>query len=131
MHPFLRRGADITLTVLLSWGWAHLWVLPLCGLLFRCGCTWVWAGGISHCNIYDAALPDCPGCTAPARAAWIPFRGQIIVMTLAALAARRVGAPWWLRAVAAVCAFAVFGLLAGLAFKLAIGYPLFLWFGSV
>lgn len=43
-------------------------VLPLCDLLFACGCTWPWAGGLRHCNIHDASGPHCPWCVYPASA---------------------------------------------------------------
>jgi len=33
--------------------YAFDWVFhnPYCGLLFRCGCTWNWAGGYGPCNV--------------------------------------------------------------------------------
>ncbi|HUG54861.1 MAG TPA: hypothetical protein VMR21_14725 [Vicinamibacteria bacterium] len=36
---------------------------PVCDLLFRCGCTWVWAGAAAHCNIHNPHPPYCPVCT--------------------------------------------------------------------
>ena len=36
---------------------------PVCDLLFRCGCTWVWAGAAAHCNIHNPLPPHCPVCT--------------------------------------------------------------------
>ena len=83
MKRRLRRGADVTLTRILCWGWTKVFLLPLCNVLFQCGCTWPWAGGISPCNIYDATLPDCPWCTAPGWAAWLPVQGTIVVMAAA------------------------------------------------
>ena len=32
---------------------------PLCNLFFRCGCGWL---GPAHCNIHQAAGPQCPWC---------------------------------------------------------------------
>jgi hypothetical protein len=34
--------------------------LPMCNLLFSCGCT---VSGASHCNIHHAAGPMCPWCS--------------------------------------------------------------------
>jgi hypothetical protein len=38
---------------------------PLCGMLFRCGCTFLWSGAFSGCNIHQANTPHCPWCAAP------------------------------------------------------------------
>lgn len=35
-------------------------LLPMCNLLFSCGCNFV---GASHCNIHHAAGPMCPWCS--------------------------------------------------------------------
>lgn len=40
-------------------------ITPLCGFLFDCGCTWIWAGQYEHCNIHDVnALHRCPWCSS-------------------------------------------------------------------
>jgi hypothetical protein len=44
--------------------WAWVWQLPICGLLFRCGCTFSWRGGVSNCNINNPSGPKCPWCNA-------------------------------------------------------------------
>lgn len=51
---------EFTLFVLIS-----IFLLPLCGLIFQCGCTHLWSGADSHCNIHDPGKPDCPWCIAP------------------------------------------------------------------
>jgi hypothetical protein len=38
--------------------------LPVCHLVFRCGCTWLFAGGDSHCDMRMPGPPDCPVCTS-------------------------------------------------------------------
>ena len=40
------------------------WVFhnPYCGLLFRCGCTWPWAGGGDNYNFHNPTGPKCPWC---------------------------------------------------------------------
>lgn len=46
-------------------------VTPLCGYLFRCGCTWPWAGLDAACNIHDPSAPhQCPWC-ASLLAGWL------------------------------------------------------------
>ena len=39
-----------------------LTMLPVCNLLFDCGCTWPLLGGLTHCNIHRPAPPHCPAC---------------------------------------------------------------------
>lgn len=49
----------VVLVVLASLG---LLLIPFCGMLFGCGCTWLWDGAASHCNIHHPGPPDCPWC---------------------------------------------------------------------
>ena len=37
-------------------------VLPLCGGMFRCGCSLL--AGDRHCNIHVPGVPHCPWCAA-------------------------------------------------------------------
>jgi hypothetical protein len=39
--------------------------LPLCDLIFDCGCTWPLLGGATHCNMHQPAPPHCPLCVGP------------------------------------------------------------------
>lgn len=39
--------------------------LPLCDLLFDCGCTWPFFGGARHCNVHQPQPPHCPLCAGP------------------------------------------------------------------
>jgi len=44
---------------------ALIYVTPLCGYLFDCGCTWIWAGLEEKCNIHDVnAVHQCPWCSS-------------------------------------------------------------------
>jgi hypothetical protein len=40
-----------------------IFITPLCGMLFRCGCDWIWAGAAARCNIYHSEPPFCPWCS--------------------------------------------------------------------
>jgi len=104
--------------------------LPYCGLLFRCGCTWLWEGGIARCNIYDGATPNCPWCVAPPWAAWIPVWGTPTLMALAASALlwTQRGLQGTMRATAAaLLLFFGVNFLITLGFRAATGYPYFVW----
>jgi len=45
--------------ILVSWG---IFIIPLCGFVFSCECTWVWSGAFKECNVQDPAPPNCPWC---------------------------------------------------------------------
>jgi hypothetical protein len=51
---------ELALFILLS-----VFLLPMCGLIFQCGCSNLWSGRDLHCNIHDPAPPHCPWCIAP------------------------------------------------------------------
>ena len=34
-----------------------------CNLVFRCGCSWFFAGGTDTCDIHVPGPPECPVCT--------------------------------------------------------------------
>jgi hypothetical protein len=38
--------------------------LPICDLLFDCGCTWPLLGAADHCNIHQPRPPHCPICAS-------------------------------------------------------------------
>ena len=56
----------LEMLVILPFGkaWAWAWQLPACGLLFRCGCSFPWSGGVAGCNIHNPSGPKCPWCNA-------------------------------------------------------------------
>src|SRR5262245_11059752 len=51
---------ELALFILLS-----IFLLPICGLIFQCGCSYLWSTRDQHCNIHDPAAPNCPWCIAP------------------------------------------------------------------
>jgi hypothetical protein len=51
---------EVALFILLS-----IFLLPMCGLIFQCGCSYLWSGKDQLCNIHDPAPPHCPWCIAP------------------------------------------------------------------
>lgn len=55
----IRVSVPVFLTTFFT---SAIFLLPLCGFLFQCGCTYLWAGGVAHCNIYQADSPNCPWC---------------------------------------------------------------------
>lgn len=98
-------------------------LLPICDLLFGCGCDWPWAGGIRHCNIFEEGRPHCPWCIYP-RSADLSLAALLAAQALGAwaMARRRSGlvAPLFGGALlGAACALIVRQVVAWWA-----GYPL-------
>ena len=58
--------------------------MPVCNLVFDCGCTWPWLGGVQHCNIHVAGPPDCPLCKggAPVQALGFAVIGTPVFLML-------------------------------------------------
>lgn len=59
VRKFLLRP-EFGLFILLS-----IFLLPMCGLIFQCGCSYLWSGRELHCNIHDPETPNCPWCISP------------------------------------------------------------------
>eukprot|EP01080_Neovahlkampfia_damariscottae_P002904 gene2904-4747_t len=143
-----------------SYLFSYLFLLPYCGLLFRCGCTFLWLGGINNCNIYDPhAEHKCPWCVAPKSTAWLVNWGTPIVSTLGSyffcliltmvVFLRKRGTLYLIRIslnynkytkifgwtffyicngiIFSIISFFFYGLILGLTFKFATGYPYFLF----
>jgi hypothetical protein len=58
-------------------------LLPLCGVLHRCGCRPPFLGGLSHCNVHRAGEPRCPWCVHPSLGAAVllpTLAGQWLVL---------------------------------------------------
>jgi hypothetical protein len=58
-RKFLARP-ELALFILLS-----IFLLPMCGMIFQCGCSYLWNGRDLHCNIHHPVPPHCPWCIAP------------------------------------------------------------------
>ena len=55
-HPIWKKTSSHTIKL------NHISMEVSNGVLFRCNCTWPWAGGAAHCNIHHATGPKCPWC---------------------------------------------------------------------
>lgn len=147
-----RCSACIELVAASAASCAFDWALhnPYCGLLFRCHCTFPWAGGAAGCNIHHASGPKCPWCNVMSTQLWwlawaITDRFTIACMILAYVAvwmaqmpgrvgevrqwmlARSTPRQLLLRAAAGITTFLILGFALALVFYLATDYPCFLW----
>ncbi|KJV06281.1 hypothetical protein [Methylocucumis oryzae] len=56
----LRRPLAVALFAAV---FAYIFITPLCGWLFSCGCDWPWRGFTQHCNAFIATAPEkCAWC---------------------------------------------------------------------
>jgi hypothetical protein len=51
------------LAVVLALGAMAAVYMPVCGLVFGCGCRIFFLGGSDHCNMHAPHPPHCPLCT--------------------------------------------------------------------
>jgi hypothetical protein len=111
-----------------------IFLLPFCGFIFGCGCSFLWSDALKHCSIYDPMRPDCPWCLAPAGLAGkkaLSFLFQMIPFMLiyfAGLAVLRVvrhfrGPGYWRDLAVGVMVFVITGILIGWVYAQATGYP--------
>ena len=107
------------LTFALAAACAGVLFIDMCGVIFDCGCTSLWAGGSALCNVHNATRPRCPWCVHPTATA--TALGGVLLAQAALIygplpfAASALGV--WGRFVAALLAFpavaAVLGLVQG------------------
>ena len=101
-------------------------VLPLCGAMFRCGCSI--RRGESQCNVHTSGVPHCPWCEGGAKA-FLPGYGIAMLAagaTLAGVMSRR-GTPAWVGIASAIVAYLLLVSVAALVTAKAMHYPY--WFG--
>lgn len=51
---------EIVCSFLVSVGIVYVFQLPICDLIFACGCSTPWNGGIDNCNVFNKTGPRCP-----------------------------------------------------------------------
>ena len=100
-------------------------LLPLCGVLHRCGCTTLWSGGESACNVHAAQGAHCPWCEHRALGG-AAAGATLLCQGLLFRAVGRRGALKIAAASATVAALPVLLLAAGFLAWLPTDYPHFL-----
>ena len=121
----------LTLIVALAVVMAFVFMTPLCGQLFGCGCSFLWSGADAHCNVKREAPPHCPWCSHGTAGFALPLAGFIVGQSFAGvLTLWRFGKLAGALAVTAVSMLPI-GLLTGWATTWLLGYPHFLPFRHV
>ena len=63
---------EICLVGLLCWLFVYLFHIRYCGVMYQCGCTWPWNGGVKPCNVFNTqGKPKCPWCSASTYVSWL------------------------------------------------------------
>ena len=64
IRKWLLRFVELVIVVLVSVGMVWVFQLPVCNVLFLCGCTWQWDGAAAECNAFNDEDPySCPWCS--------------------------------------------------------------------
>ena len=109
-------------------GLSYTFFTPFCGLMFDCGCDFLWETGGRMCNVYtSAAGSHCPFCSTGAWGKMIP-RGTVW-LTQTAVVLVPLNISWKGRAALGVMAFIGTAMLIGSIFLLVTGYPTYFGMG--
>ncbi|NIR52217.1 hypothetical protein GWO09_28370 [candidate division KSB1 bacterium] len=103
-------------------------MVPFCGFIYKCGCTFLWSGAVQHCNIYQEGVPHCPWCEAGSN--WVLAPLPVLVILggqgiLLYLFSKKPSATYRRLFGLGIIAFFVLGSIMGYVFKLIYDYPYF------
>jgi hypothetical protein len=102
---------------------ASILMPPVCDLLFKCGCSWLWTTAAAQCNIHNAAPPHCPWCSHGALGYYVPYAGFIAGQFLVGALVLRVTGHLVLAVLIMVAAILPVGYLMGLVTVRLVHYP--------
>lgn len=94
--------------------------IDFCNLVYRCGCTHLWAGADAHCNIHHAGARHCPWCAVGTAGSYSIYAAIVLPQILLSFRPRRWTAGW--RLIAATLAFPLIGALLAGSLGIATGY---------
>lgn len=133
--PLRRRKYCLTITeasvaVTFCFWFEQIVHNKFCDFLFKCNCTWTWAGGWDDCNVWNqVGAPRCPWCTARANVSWTTDYLLFALMVIAYFTALRLRKRIDITARFAlpVVVYFLVGTLVGYLFKATGTYPTFIW----
>ena len=102
---------------------ASILMPPVCNLLFKCGCSWLWTTAAAHCNVHNPAPPHCPWCSHGASGYYLPYVGFIVGQFVAGAFVFRFTGRLVLAVLMTVAAILPVGYLMGLVTLQLVHYP--------
>ena len=100
---------------------------PVCDLLFKCGCSWLWTTAAAHCNVHNALPPHCPWCSHGAAGYYLPYVSFIAGQFLAGALVFRLTGQLILAVVSTIVAILPVGYLMGVVTLQLVNYPLWIF----
>ena len=105
-------------------GFALLFRINLCSLLFQCGCGFLWGEAGRFCNVHMPGMAHCPWCSYGWWGHNLPT--ATILLAQAGLIFAPSNISWRNRLILSLIAFPVAGAIVGFLFAVFSGYPVFL-----
>ena len=105
---------------------ASVLMTPVCNLLFKCGCSWLWTTAAAHCNIHRATPPHCPWCSHGALGYYLPYVGFIVGQLVAGALVFRFTGRLVLAVLITLAAILPVGYLMGVVTLKLVHYPPFI-----
>ena len=96
---------------------------PVCNLLFKCGCSWLWTTAAAHCNVHNPAPPHCPWCSHGALGYYLPYAGFMVGQFAAGALMFRLTGQMVLAVMTTVAAILPVAYLMGLVTIRLVDYP--------
>jgi hypothetical protein len=127
---YCLAAAEVSVATTLCYWFERIIHNKFCDFLFKCNCTWTWAGGWDNCNVWNnQGLPRCPWCTARANVSWTTDSLLFALMLTTYLTALRFRKRIDITARFAlpIIIYFLVGTLVGYIFKATGTYPTFIW----
>jgi len=118
----MKRLLRFSVSFLVIAAAAYWTVLPFCGLLYGCGCTF--ESGIRYCNIFITGQPHCPWCQLGTLAFWSVFAGNLaLTAPVIWIGLSRIQNSFSVGLASGAAGYLLWASLAGLVLALYFGYP--------
>ena len=121
VHSLTRKR--ILLLAALAVVSASILMPPVCNLLFKCGCSWLWTTSAAHCNVHNSAPPHCPWCSHGALGYYLHYAGFIVGPFLVGVFVLGFTGQMWLALLTTVAAILPVGYLMRFATLMLVPYP--------
>jgi hypothetical protein len=123
--PTRIKKSQIALLLAVAISGTTIFMTPLCGFLFQCGCVWNWTGGSSQCNIHHSTGPHCPWCASGIMGSMAATAGLVLGQFMGGFLTLRLGGRMVFSSLMTIVSVVPAGLLVGYLTILLTSYPYF------